>query len=286
MSRDFEKYHESSDVDSNRLAGMSILAFSKILGGIQRSKVLAAYRTHPGLQQRLGTSCYVKMGFGLHCGWAIEGAVGSEYKIDASYLSPNVSIAHSLEGATITYGVPLIVAESVWHHCSPGMKNACREIDRVRVMNQRMKVFSVDLDPLALSSVGSKDLKIVWNSKSRFKARQFLDQQKQKIMQMNDEIEVSTMFDSDPDIAAMRRAYTSEFIHLFDMGFQNYVEGEWAVARRMLVETQNKLKWNDGPSSELLRFMTGYGFQPPKEGKEKWAGSRWPGVRDLPKNVS
>lgn len=28
----------------------------------------------------------VTLGFGLHCGWAIEGAIGSEYKIDASYL--------------------------------------------------------------------------------------------------------------------------------------------------------------------------------------------------------
>ena len=33
------------------------------------------------------------MGFGLHVGWAIEGAIGSEYKIDASYLSPNAFIA-------------------------------------------------------------------------------------------------------------------------------------------------------------------------------------------------
>ena len=37
------------------------------------------------------------MGFGLHVGWAIEGAIGSEYKIDASYLSPNVNMASRLE---------------------------------------------------------------------------------------------------------------------------------------------------------------------------------------------
>ena len=30
----------------------------------------------------------VEMGFGLHIGWAIEGAIGSKFKIDASYLSP------------------------------------------------------------------------------------------------------------------------------------------------------------------------------------------------------
>ena len=36
------------------------------------------------------------MGFGLHMGYGIEGAVGSTYKIDASYLSPNVNIAARL----------------------------------------------------------------------------------------------------------------------------------------------------------------------------------------------
>ena len=42
----------------------------------------------------------VRMGFGLHVGWGIEGAIGSEFKIDASYLSPNVNLAARLEAAS------------------------------------------------------------------------------------------------------------------------------------------------------------------------------------------
>jgi class 3 adenylate cyclase len=42
----------------------------------------------------------IKIGFGLHVGWAIEGPIGSQFKIDASYLSPNVNIASRLEAAT------------------------------------------------------------------------------------------------------------------------------------------------------------------------------------------
>ena len=42
----------------------------------------------------------VKMGFGLNLGWAIEGAIGSAHKIDASYLSPNVNMSSWLEAAT------------------------------------------------------------------------------------------------------------------------------------------------------------------------------------------
>lgn len=89
----------------SKLADMSILAFTRILGAIHRTPVLSAYRGHPGLQQRLGKDCRVNLSSGLHYGWAIEGAVGSEFKIDASYLSPNVSIAETVERATQICGV-------------------------------------------------------------------------------------------------------------------------------------------------------------------------------------
>ena len=52
----------------------------------------------------------VNMGFGLHVGWGIEGAIGSPYKIDASYLSPNVNISARLEAATRQYGVSILIS--------------------------------------------------------------------------------------------------------------------------------------------------------------------------------
>lgn len=52
----------------------------------------------------------VNMGFGLHVGWAIEGAIGSDFKIDASYLSPNVNMAARLEAATRQFGVPILIS--------------------------------------------------------------------------------------------------------------------------------------------------------------------------------
>ncbi len=52
----------------------------------------------------------VKMGFGLHLGWAIEGAIGSTFKIDASYLSPNVNMASRLEAATKQFGSVILIS--------------------------------------------------------------------------------------------------------------------------------------------------------------------------------
>jgi hypothetical protein len=48
------------------------------------------------------------MHFGIHIGWGIEGAIGSEYKIDASYLSPNVNIASRLNAVSKQYGVSML----------------------------------------------------------------------------------------------------------------------------------------------------------------------------------
>jgi class 3 adenylate cyclase len=68
------------------------------------------------LLARLGPDYQVRMGFGLHIGWAIEGAIGSEYKIDASYLSPNVNMASRLEAATKQYDVPILISSSMYNN--------------------------------------------------------------------------------------------------------------------------------------------------------------------------
>lgn len=258
---------------------MSIMAFTKVIASMQRSKVLAAYRVHPGLQQRLGKNYRVSLGLGLHCGWAIEGAVGTEFKIDASYLSPNVSIAYSLEGATQAYGVPLIVAESVVDLCSPDIVKKCRLMDRVHITGCKapMRLYTIDLDHRSLTVYEPKSTGFLWSARDRFKARQFLEGEKIKL---RDDIGIGSLFNADNDIKQMRRAYKNEFIHQFGMGFQNYSEGEWAVARRMLAETQtmleNKLRKPDGPSMALLKFMGSTGFEPPKD---------WQGWRELPLSI-
>jgi len=63
----------------------------------------------------------VKMGFGLHIGWGIEGAIGSEFKIDASYLSPNVNMASRLEAASKMFGVPILISSRLYENFTKSM---------------------------------------------------------------------------------------------------------------------------------------------------------------------
>ena len=73
------------------------------------------------------------MGFGLHVGWAIEGAIGSRFKIDASYLSPNVNMAARLESGTKQFGVSILLSDSFHKLLSKAAKDRCRQIDTVAV---------------------------------------------------------------------------------------------------------------------------------------------------------
>src|SRR4051794_32396676 len=97
---------------------MSVLSFVKIISSLKRSRKLVKYKEHKGLNERM-PNYSVKMGFGLHVGWAIEGAIGSFYKIDASYLSPNVNMASRLEAATKQFGVPLLISGELCAAMSP-----------------------------------------------------------------------------------------------------------------------------------------------------------------------
>jgi hypothetical protein len=263
----------TSDLDegySSKVADMAMFAVCRILSAIHRSPDLAKYRKHPGLQQKLGSGCRVNLSFALHFGWAIEGAVGSEFKIDASYLSPNVRIAESLEIATYIYGVPILLSELVLQLSSHEMASKCRLIDKVKMTGEVMQLYAIDLDYTSLY-VQRPVVLPAWNPRQRFKVRQFLEVEKE--MKWSDEVDIAQLFNEDPDLSTMRFRYTLEFSHVFNMGYVNYAEGEWQVAQRFLMLTRTMLGVEDGPSAALLRYMeTPYRFEAPMS---------WKGIRDL-----
>jgi len=98
------------------------------------------------LQQASGFEC-PSMGFGLHVGWAIEGAIGSSHKIDASYLSPNVNLTARLCSATRQYRVPLILSGPFYRLLDPRIQRRCRHIDQVTLKgsSQPLDLYAFDI---------------------------------------------------------------------------------------------------------------------------------------------
>ncbi len=62
--------------DTQKRADLSVIAFLKIITKISNLSQIVEYSRDPRILERM-PDYKVKMGFGLHCGWAIEGAIGS-----------------------------------------------------------------------------------------------------------------------------------------------------------------------------------------------------------------
>ena len=71
----------------------------------------------------------------------------------------------------------------------------------------------------------------------------------------------------------MRRPYVSDdFFATCSVGFDNYIHGEWDVARLKFEEAMRSLRQRDGPSENLLDFMSRTNYKPPSD---------WKGVRKM-----
>ena len=123
---------------------LSLLAFVKIIIAVKNNSKIAVYNQTKKLEKRM-PGYTVKLGFGLHIGWAIEGAIGSTFKIDASYLSPHVNITSWLEESTKMYGVPLLFSGKIYKLLSRNMRRKVRLLDKVafKSADKPMSIFII-----------------------------------------------------------------------------------------------------------------------------------------------
>lgn len=92
------------------IADKALIGFLKVIVETNRDVQILSYRKDSRLTAGKGHFS-LRMGFGLHAGWAIEGAVGSLQKVDATYLSPHVNMAARMEAAAKQFGVSILMTE-------------------------------------------------------------------------------------------------------------------------------------------------------------------------------
>jgi len=126
---------------------MSAISFILLVSGLKKSRKMVKYDEHVGLNQRM-PGYQVRLGLGLHIGYAIEGAIGSYYKIDASYLSSHVRMAERLEGSTKHYGVPLLISETLHRKFTRKTKGYCRTVDYCVMQGnpKPVRLFTIDIN--------------------------------------------------------------------------------------------------------------------------------------------
>lgn len=114
---------------------------------MRRAVQFAPYFRRPALYAKFQQTMRPHLTFGLHMGWTIEGAIGSEFKIDAGYLSPHVHIAYRIEELCDTYKMQILVAESLYNMMSLKARHTLRKIDVIsmREFKEPMGIYTFDL---------------------------------------------------------------------------------------------------------------------------------------------
>ncbi|CAL6379482.1 unnamed protein product [Bathycoccus prasinos] len=209
-----------------QIADGALVSFLAVMAGLRRSAKLSSYKSNKKLNKRM-PNFQTQMGFGLHVGWAIEGAIGSEYKVDASYLSPNVNISARLEAATKQFETPLLFTGQFANILSESTRTKCRQIDHVTVKGseQPLKLYTCDVDVEAIPVPTQEEI---------LSGRSYEDETNSFQLYENPFLE-------HPDVALMRKRVSEEFLTDFEQEIE------------------------DGPTKSLLAVMERTNYRAPND---------------------
>jgi len=200
------------NIDLSSLPGIQAFADRALLGLLKTFASIHRDRTILKWNEdfRIGSS--VELFFGMDAGWAVEGAVGSSYKIDATYLSPHVNMASRMMSATKQYGLFLLISEKVESLLSPGGQKSLRHIDTVTVKGSSLqqKIFTFDM---------------------KVRNDFFLYSKSENQADLDSERYSPAIWSTDQDLCAMRNHISDDFLVAFNKGRDEYLSGrDWKKA--------------------------------------------------------
>lgn len=295
-----QDYSEMNDIEAikknplnQQLAELSLLSFIDVIVQINTNPIILKYRENKKLCERM-PGYKVKMGFGLHVGWAIEGAIGSRFKIDASYLSPNVNMASRLEAATKQFKKLILFTGDLYDmFITPNIINASRHIDTIKVQGSHfpVKLYTVDLNiknlipqkieinkrkkkfsiPFGLKNNVKIKLGITNRYKSMEQEVEHINFLKTKVKTFEEdelvdkkikEINFQKIFD-------FGNEKLKNFKTIFSFALDAYLVGKWDISKRFL-EKAMKIIPDDGPTLVIYEYLESLNFNCP----ENWENCR------------
>lgn len=149
-------------------------------------------------------------------------------------------MAARLEAATKQFGVPLLISGALRNIMSERCRREMRHIDRVTVKGsiEPIDLYTCDTAPNKVSVARvSENSKMSDIQKKIIKHETNIRRSQRYNDACSDKISISSFFDQDPDIKAMRSPFTREFQDLFEKGIDLYLAGDWGKARQILEQT-------------------------------------------------
>lgn len=280
VKRKADASKQAMSVSLQSLPGISTFTDCAVIGmlksyaSIHRDKKLLTWNDDFRLGAGVGAFT-VSLIYGMDAGWAVEGAVGSEYKIDATYLSPHVNMASRMMSACKQYGVTILLSQAVQELMSDAARSKLRHLDTVTVKGSSVKqrIYTYD----ARSRGVDFFLFSRTDDQADFEADRYSP----------------NMWLVDQDLKAMRQHLTDDFLDEFKAGRKAYLQGDWSLAieklnnaneimLEMAVEAgylidpstdavpheEELAEHGDGPTLFLLNYMKSKGGVAP----DNWEG--------------
>ncbi|GAW83168.1 adenylyl cyclase alpha [Plasmodium gonderi] len=261
----------------NRICDLAFLSTVKTLIRLYESEKIRSFLKSEKINELVSNN-RIELSFGLHFGWAIEGAIGSSYKIDLSYLSENVNIASRLQDISKIYKKNIVISGEFYENMSEGFKKSLRKIDRVALKGCRnplnLYTFDMCLDNIptkkkeekfdATRNVDIKMMKILGDIKQKTERR------RRKREVLNLAYDLYEEYTKDKDIKIIQVNFPVEYLNLFEKALGLYLNGDWDESHRMLVYLKENFSENDDIVCQLMNFLNGENFTAPSD----WCGYR------------
>jgi hypothetical protein len=224
-------------------ADKALLSIIKIYCEVRRSAGLTEILDSP-LAKEIGLAD-VDMGYSLHAGWAIEGPIGSDYKVDAAYLSNDVSLTQFFERTTKLYGVTFILSEKIYMMFSLKAKDRCRRIDSVKIGDTEIGLYTFDIGPtiqLDLAPEGHKVAQLIRPEEIKDIAVDTLEREA-----------AAYLFAMDRDVTLLQATIPEQLATDYRHGLSSMSSGEWTEAKHIFEQILEYC--DDGPSKAQLKMM-------------------------------
>ena len=134
--------------ERTELADKSLITAVKIVSEIRRAAHINSLWKRPEFIAKFGNGNKCYLTFALQMGWTIEGAIGSDSKIDACYISPHLTATYRIQDLCDYYDQQILVSDSLYNMMSLKARNTLRKIDVIVLKENKdgpLGIFTFDI---------------------------------------------------------------------------------------------------------------------------------------------
>jgi len=245
-------------------ATQALLAFIKIIAETRRASDITIYKNNPKISAKW-PDYQVELGLSLHLGWAVQGVIGSDKKLDIAYFSPHLELGQQVLEATALYQTSILMTEVFYEELPKKAREYCRRIDTVvtPLEPQPLGLYSYDMNDTAPPASTNPSIHV---------GTPFLLLELEQTAGDLISIDVQNyddLFLIESDVVTFQKNLANAFTELWKRAYRAYTEGSWPEAMALMDQCR-ELRPDDGPMKSLYSFMEDQGHKAP----ESWNGTR------------